>query len=146
PAAARRYRQLPPRRAGRGRGPLPRAPGRIAALADALAGGRRPGPLSRCTRRLITFRARCGEVCRRPGRPYCLLGTRTRVRRKGRRAVPPPCRTHPMPKVLVAPMTLAHLEGRHLRVLRDAGFEIVWPPRPLQLVEDELDEVLGDVP
>jgi phosphoglycerate dehydrogenase-like enzyme len=51
-----------------------------------------------------------------------------------------------MPKVLIAPMTLAHLEGRHLRVLREAGFEIVWPSRPLQMVEDELDEVLGDVP
>jgi phosphoglycerate dehydrogenase-like enzyme len=43
-----------------------------------------------------------------------------------------------MPKVLIAPMTLAGAEGPFLQVLRDAGFEIVYPPRPVQLTEAEL--------
>lgn len=43
-----------------------------------------------------------------------------------------------MPKVLIAPMTLAGLEGKHLQVLRDAGFELVFPPRPVQMSEEEL--------
>ncbi len=43
-----------------------------------------------------------------------------------------------MPKVLIAPLTLAKLEGRHLQILQDAGFELVFPPRPHQLSEEEL--------
>lgn len=43
-----------------------------------------------------------------------------------------------MPKVLIAPLTLAKLEGQHLQILRDAGFDLVFPSRPQQLTEDEL--------
>src|SRR5712691_7436846 len=50
-----------------------------------------------------------------------------------------------MPKVLIAPMTLAKLEGQHLDVLRQAGFELVFPPRPVQMVEAELLDVLRGV-
>src|SRR5438067_603443 len=38
--------------------------------------------------------------------------------------------TYRMPKVLIAPHTLATLEGPHLEVLRQAGFELAFPPRP----------------
>ena len=43
-----------------------------------------------------------------------------------------------MPKVLIAPMTLAKVDAKFVHVLRDAGFELVYPEKPLQLVEDEL--------
>ena len=44
-----------------------------------------------------------------------------------------------MPKVLIAPMTLVHVEGPYRQVLRDAGFELVFPTGAgRQLVEDEL--------
>jgi D-3-phosphoglycerate dehydrogenase / 2-oxoglutarate reductase len=43
-----------------------------------------------------------------------------------------------MPKALIAPLTLANLEGQHLQILREAGFELVFPPRPHQLSEEEL--------
>jgi phosphoglycerate dehydrogenase-like enzyme len=43
-----------------------------------------------------------------------------------------------MPKVLIAPQTLAGLGGPFLEVLRGAGFELVYPPEPVQLNEDEL--------
>src|SRR5437870_13010841 len=43
-----------------------------------------------------------------------------------------------MQKVLIAPMTLATQEGPFQKVLRDAGFELVYPSRPAQLTEDEL--------
>lgn len=43
-----------------------------------------------------------------------------------------------MPKVLIAPLTLAKIEGQHLQILRDAGFELQFPPRAHQLTEDEL--------
>jgi D-3-phosphoglycerate dehydrogenase len=43
-----------------------------------------------------------------------------------------------MPKALIAPLTLANLEGQHLQILRDADFELVFPPRPHQLSEEEL--------
>src|SRR5436309_10440168 len=43
-----------------------------------------------------------------------------------------------MPKALIAPMTLANLGGPYAEVLRGAGFELVYPKRPLQLMEDEL--------
>ena len=43
-----------------------------------------------------------------------------------------------MQKVLIAPMTLASQEGPYQKLLRDAGFELVFPSRPAQLTEDEL--------
>jgi D-3-phosphoglycerate dehydrogenase / 2-oxoglutarate reductase len=43
-----------------------------------------------------------------------------------------------MPKVLIAPLALANLEGQHLQILRDAGFELVFPNLPHQLTEEEL--------
>lgn len=43
-----------------------------------------------------------------------------------------------MPKVLIAPMTLADLGGPYAEALRTAGFELVYPKRPLQLTEEEL--------
>lgn len=49
-----------------------------------------------------------------------------------------------MPKVLMAPATLAGLEGRHLQMLREAGFEIVWPWVKGQMNEEELlDHLVG---
>ncbi len=50
-----------------------------------------------------------------------------------------------MPKVLIAPMTLAGLEGKHLQVLRDAGFELAFPARPAQMNEDELLAALAGI-
>src|SRR5437763_13803465 len=43
-----------------------------------------------------------------------------------------------MTKVLIAPMTLADLGGPYAELLRGAGFDLVYPKRPLQLTEDEL--------
>src|SRR5947208_12604924 len=43
-----------------------------------------------------------------------------------------------MQKVLIAPMTLATQEGPFQKILREAGFELVYPSRPAQLTEDEL--------
>src|SRR5215470_955930 len=50
-----------------------------------------------------------------------------------------------MEKVLIAPMTLAGIEGEFKRVLRGAGFELVSPPHAHQLSEDELLRQLEDV-
>jgi D-3-phosphoglycerate dehydrogenase len=50
-----------------------------------------------------------------------------------------------MSKVLIAPMTLAGNEGPYFQTLRAAGFELVYPPRPVQLLEDELLEMLKGV-
>jgi len=50
-----------------------------------------------------------------------------------------------MPKCLIAPQTLASIEGPFLQVLREAGFELVYPDKPLQLTEDELLERLKGV-
>jgi phosphoglycerate dehydrogenase-like enzyme len=50
-----------------------------------------------------------------------------------------------MQKVLISPSTLAKVEGQFLRVLREAGFEPVFPPRAAQLVEDELLAILPGV-
>jgi D-3-phosphoglycerate dehydrogenase / 2-oxoglutarate reductase len=47
-----------------------------------------------------------------------------------------------MPKVLIAPLALANLEGQHLQILREAGFELVFPGLPHQLNEDELLAIL----
>jgi phosphoglycerate dehydrogenase-like enzyme len=50
-----------------------------------------------------------------------------------------------MPKVLIAPMTLAKSQGPHLSLFRDAGFDLVFPVRPMQLIESELLEVLPGI-
>jgi D-3-phosphoglycerate dehydrogenase / 2-oxoglutarate reductase len=50
-----------------------------------------------------------------------------------------------MPKVLIAPQALAGLEGAHLEVLRQAGFELAFPPRAVQMTEAELLEQLPGV-
>src|ERR1700681_520064 len=46
-------------------------------------------------------------------------------------------------KVLIAPMTLAGIEGPYLEVLREAGFDTVFPRPGTQLTEEEL---LQDLP
>jgi phosphoglycerate dehydrogenase-like enzyme len=43
-----------------------------------------------------------------------------------------------MPKVLVATTTLAGVEGPFLHLLRDAGFEVVYPRQSKSLTEEEL--------
>ncbi len=50
-----------------------------------------------------------------------------------------------MDKILIAPMTLAGLEGAYAQALRDAGFELVYPNKAAQLTEDELLEVLPGI-
>ena len=51
----------------------------------------------------------------------------------------------PMPKVLIAPMTLAGLETSFLETLRKDGFEPLYPRRAAQLVEQELMQLLNGV-
>lgn len=49
-----------------------------------------------------------------------------------------------MTKILIAPATLAGVDGLYLQVLRDAGFEPVFPRQPAQLTELELlEEIRG---
>ena len=43
-----------------------------------------------------------------------------------------------MPKVLIAPATLANVGGAYLEALRGAGFEVVFSPFPAQMVEEQL--------
>lgn len=50
-----------------------------------------------------------------------------------------------MPKVLIAPTTLAKIEGKFLQVLREAGFEIVFPKKQVQLTEDDLLQELKGI-
>src|SRR5690349_19892354 len=50
-----------------------------------------------------------------------------------------------MDKVLIAPMTLAGLDGAFVRVLREAGFELVYPNLGWQLSEDELMQFLPGI-
>jgi D-3-phosphoglycerate dehydrogenase / 2-oxoglutarate reductase len=50
-----------------------------------------------------------------------------------------------MPKVLIAPMTLADVDGVFKDRLQAAGFDLVYPPRPAQLNEEELLCVLDGV-
>src|ERR1700757_3728797 len=50
-----------------------------------------------------------------------------------------------MPKALIAPMTLANLDGAYADLLRGAGFELVYPKHPHQLNEDELLQDLNGV-
>src|SRR6266849_6206215 len=48
-----------------------------------------------------------------------------------------------MPQVLIAPQPLASLDGPFKDLLRGAGFEFAYPPRPTQMTEEEL---LGALP
>jgi D-3-phosphoglycerate dehydrogenase len=49
-----------------------------------------------------------------------------------------------MTKVLIAPATLAGVEGVYLKLLREAGFETIYPPKAAQLTEPELlDQLKG---
>src|SRR5437763_3868551 len=50
-----------------------------------------------------------------------------------------------MPKVLIPPAPLAHVEARHLDVLRSAGFELIFNLSGGQLNEDELLAALPGV-
>jgi phosphoglycerate dehydrogenase-like enzyme len=50
-----------------------------------------------------------------------------------------------MPKVLIAPMTLAGLDGAFLQTLRAAGFELVYPPKAAQMFEEELVHALKGI-
>ncbi len=50
-----------------------------------------------------------------------------------------------MPKVLIAPIALAKLQAPFVSLLRDAGFELVYPNRMGQLTEDELLDHLKGV-
>jgi phosphoglycerate dehydrogenase-like enzyme len=43
-----------------------------------------------------------------------------------------------MAKVFIAPQTLADNQGPYYQVLREAGFELAYPPRPTQRLEDEI--------
>jgi D-3-phosphoglycerate dehydrogenase len=50
-----------------------------------------------------------------------------------------------MDKVLIAPAPLAGIDAGFVHVLRDAGFELVYPNRGAQLTEDELMTFLSGV-
>jgi phosphoglycerate dehydrogenase-like enzyme len=50
-----------------------------------------------------------------------------------------------MPRVLITPATLSGNTGPYLQLLRQAGFEVVFPPRAAQLTEEELFEQLAGV-
>jgi phosphoglycerate dehydrogenase-like enzyme len=50
-----------------------------------------------------------------------------------------------MPKVLIAPTTLAGHEAPYLQLLRDAGFDPIFPARLAQLTEDELLDVVPNL-
>ena len=48
-------------------------------------------------------------------------------------------------KCLIAPMTLATLEGPFKEILKEAGFSLAYPPKPAQMVEEELLQELKGV-
>lgn len=50
-----------------------------------------------------------------------------------------------MPKALITPMTLAGLQSPYLDVLREGGFEVVFPKRAYQLTEQELLDALPGI-
>ncbi len=50
-----------------------------------------------------------------------------------------------MPKVLIAPATLATVDAKFLHVLRGGGFDLVYPGVSHQLTEDELLVTLKDI-
>ena len=43
-----------------------------------------------------------------------------------------------MPKVLIAPSTLSGIRASFITVLREAGFDLVYPAKPGQMIEEEL--------
>jgi phosphoglycerate dehydrogenase-like enzyme len=51
-----------------------------------------------------------------------------------------------MPRILIAPMTLANVEASFQQALRQAGFDLFYPGKGHQLVEEELLEALAGVP
>jgi phosphoglycerate dehydrogenase-like enzyme len=50
-----------------------------------------------------------------------------------------------MKKVLIAPMTLAGLSGPYVDILREGGFELVYPQRAAQMIEEELLHALDGI-
>jgi D-3-phosphoglycerate dehydrogenase len=50
-----------------------------------------------------------------------------------------------MDKVLIAPITLAGIDGAFVRVLQEAGFELIYPNTGAQLTEEELLKFLAGV-
>ena len=50
-----------------------------------------------------------------------------------------------MRKVLISAMTLSGVDGEYAQVLRAAGFELVYPARPVQLIESEMPEALEGI-
>jgi phosphoglycerate dehydrogenase-like enzyme len=50
-----------------------------------------------------------------------------------------------MPKVLIAPMQLTHIQGRYHQTLLQAGFQLVHNPHGHQMVEEELLAALDGV-
>ncbi len=50
-----------------------------------------------------------------------------------------------MPKVLIAPMTLADVHGPYVQLLHEAGFELVFPPQRAQLTEEQLLQELNGI-
>ena len=48
-----------------------------------------------------------------------------------------------MPNVLITPATLNGLDAPHMKILRDAGFTVSYPPSKPLLSEDELLKYLG---
>ena len=50
-----------------------------------------------------------------------------------------------MPKVLIAPMTLAGFDSPFIRTLRTAGFELVYPAKAAQMTEEELLPTLAGI-
>jgi phosphoglycerate dehydrogenase-like enzyme len=43
-----------------------------------------------------------------------------------------------MPRVLIGPATLKEVDGEYRAILRRSGFELVFPPRHAQMIEEEL--------
>src|SRR5262249_60362005 len=50
-----------------------------------------------------------------------------------------------MPKVLITPTSLAGVSGPFLDLLREAGFELVYPGRGAQLTEEEIFQHLAGI-
>jgi D-3-phosphoglycerate dehydrogenase len=51
-----------------------------------------------------------------------------------------------MPKVMIGPAPLAKLEGDFLTLLKQGGFELVYPKKAVQMLESDLMEQMGDIP
>src|SRR4051794_21796903 len=50
-----------------------------------------------------------------------------------------------MPKVLIAPATLAGIGGPYVEALQAAGFELIYPKKKSQMTEPELIDHLGGI-